>query len=52
MILTSVAFILYVPARMEFKSQHLKEKFDKLSPEKLEELSEKYPQFIKELEEE
>lgn len=50
-ILVSIAFVLYIPTRMELNKQYLKEKIERLPPEKLEKLKEKNPEFIKEFEE-
>jgi len=50
-VLVSIAFVLYIPARIELNKQCLKEKLDRLPPEKLEKLKEKNPEFLKELEE-
>jgi len=47
-VLVSIAFVLYIPARIELNKQYLKEKLDRLPPEKL---KEKNPEFLKELEE-
>jgi len=50
-VLVSIAFVLYIPARIELNRQYLKERLDRLPPEKLEQLKEKNPEFLKELEE-
>ncbi len=51
MVLTSTIFVLHIPARMELNRQHLKERLERLPPEKLEKMKEKNPEFLKELEE-
>ena len=50
-VLVSIAFVLYIPTRMELSKQYFREKIEELPPEKLEKMREKNPEFIRELEE-
>jgi len=50
-ILTSIAFVLYIPARMEFDKQYRAERLNSLPPEKLEKFKKKNPKLLNELEE-